>query len=231
MVITGSPSFSNNIPIRTSINNSSILLNSLGNEELEDLKNSLWDNFDIESLQDLLKKEVEELEKTSSRELKESRVLYIKELIKNLIQKETKEELNNFKYKIERIVDTNSLEWKMRATIELIFSEEWIFDSWFEDKPFYIEENELKIWVDTAPWKIIIWHPEIIKWLDNPENVKEELNKIYAEVKTLIQKSNGDMKKYIWILFDIIKNPENITKYKNELWEQPWYNDYLNKVS
>ncbi len=244
-----SPSF-----ISTSNLNKGILLaNMFTPEELfknEKLKKLLWKDFD--SLVYTIKKEREELEKTNSKTLKQLRDEYINELVKTFEEKmeqldfdsktfawEAKTELSKLKAKIEWVVDKDSLEWKKRAVIELMFTEEWDLGSDFNDEPFYVEDGELKTWFEPVSWLLklllpiwfFMWNSEVIDWLENPEKVRDNLNQAYRWVRDLIEKSEWDMKKYVWILYDIVNNPENIIKYKDELWNQPWYNDYLDRVN
>jgi hypothetical protein len=108
----------------------------------------------------------------------------------------------------------------------LIFSAKWIFDEEYKDKPFYIEDWNLIAALDTYPWDYIIWHTKMIRDFSWDVN---QMNYLYNEVRNILNNSNWDLTKYVWIIVDFLLHPENIVKYKKELWNQPWYNSYLKK--
>lgn len=217
-----------------------IIENNLFQKTLKKYK----DSFSEKELQDILEKEFKELENTNSKCLKNNRTEFIWLLIerldkflrqKNITTEETKTELLKFKEKISSTVDT-SLQWKMKAVIELALVEWWPVEKWFENKPFYVEKWEIRFrskfgefddWKDLSFWnnfKVINTKPEQAEFITN------ELNRLYEEVKKLKNKSTTNINKFIWMLVEIIQDPKNLEKYRLELQDQPWYEEEIKKI-
>ena len=199
----------------------------LDDDEYLKLKKEFKDVFEESDIQEYLEAEVAALKKTNSPSLKENRSKYIRHLIWNLKEfltsmRENKElakvELDNFKIKVDAIVDL-SLEGKMKASVErLIVVQNNAVERSHRGKPFYVDEK----------WKLRVaiagdFNLEPIKDLENPEEVANTLNKNYMYVKNLIEESVWDVKEQVWMLYDIVANPEKLPIYELELKNQPWY--------
>lgn len=230
-----------------SLNNILTLTERSDINRFEDLKKVLtqkiiskfWNRKESQNIVNLINIEVDQLSKTKDKLLQNERIKYLDFITDKFLQdkKSIKDItvlwLSDLKEKIDKIVDKNSLEWKMRAVIELVFANNYKIEDWNELTPFYNDDWVIKIalWIDLMSSN----SPRDKKVLSldsnqNPEQIKDELNRLYNDVKVLRDKSTPNIRNYMWMLFDIAYNPENIKKYQKELSSQPWYNDFIKKV-
>lgn len=250
--IRSTPSFKKNSNIPTSglIIWASVLLNNNNsykrireNKIFQEILKKYKDSFSEKDLQDIIEKEFKELDNTNSELLKNNRAEFIWLLIANLEKflakksttiEEAKNEIVKLKEKISSCVDI-SMQWKMKAVIELALVEWWPVEKWYENKPFYLEDWEVRFkskfgdfdsWSDISFWrdfKVINVKSE------QAELITNELNRLYNWVKKLKNKSTFDINKYIWMLVEVIQDSKNLEKYKLELQDQPWYDEEIKK--
>ncbi len=115
----------------------------------------------------------------------------------------------------------------MRAAIELAFAEGWKFKNGTEDAPFYVEGGKISANLSsTKDSFLIIGDPEMIRDLNDPQGVANEMNHAYVAVRRLMSLSTSDVSKYVGPLFDIVRNPSSIGSYEHEFGKQPWFKSF-----
>ena len=182
---------------------------------------------------------VEYLKKTEEDTLRKQRIEFLKWIIVTFHENQsnnpvTKSELSDLKQKIVSVVDPNSFDWKIKASIEMISVS---VITWVEvdhkGVPFYYDEK----------WDLrmsIKYRPNIRVFNELENNLKEKgltkeqfvdlLNSRYMQVKDLAKESTGEVKKQIGMLYDVVIDPKKyLLVYKNELKDQPWYERELEK--
>ena len=202
----------------------------------EQLSNKFWENDIDEFLEDQLNY----ILSTNSYQLKLNRLDYIKFLTEWLEEKfksyvknkenithNTVSDYEDFKEKIISWIDKQTLEWKMKAAVELIITESWEFEEWYEKNPFYVDENSIRVKLHNIPnYKkgdsnfiaFDFWHDfTVLENIDSPTEIARQLNSNFNDVVNILAQSTGAIKKFPWLIYEIVSEPKNIYKYSWEL--------------
>lgn len=119
-----------------------------------------------ELLTNIIENELKEIESLNSPEMKKKRLKEISYLIDVLFKSsDNYEKLRIFIDRIWKIID-NSIDWKIKAWIDLVILEDWKIEKWYEETPFYINNDKIKFHRAFWDWKLWLWiDTNVVKWI------------------------------------------------------------------